>query len=250
MNLMSMIQAFLEFTGNKVNEKPPKRLFSPECELYNDLQKGDIVAVRTSDTFYSAIISEFTKSPYSHVQIHTEKGYAISAEINGVGFIDMIEQNMKGIKEVDILRLKGGLSREQRMMIESKAYKSILAPYDYEHLVRFPFLTSSAAAKYSGNKAFICSEHVAWCYHNAGIDLVADKPEAVEAPADIAKSDALEYIGTYINGTKVTDNYFNKFMKNEISFIERLTSKVLGLFTKKDDFYVGLDTNKSKMMEK
>lgn len=247
---MTIIQALIEFLGNKVNKKPPVRLFVPECDLYNDLQKGDIVAVRTSDTFYSAIISEFTKSPYSHVQIHTEKGYAISAEMNGVGFIDMIEQNLKGIKDVDIFRLKGGLSREQRMMVESKAYKSILIPYDYEHLVSFPFLSSTGAAKYSGNKAFICSEHVAWCYYNAGIDLVADKPEAVEAPVDIAKSDALEYIGTYINGEKLDGNHFNDFMDVEISFIGKLTSKLLGLFSKKDEFYAGLYFNKSKMMEK
>lgn len=250
MNILTMIQALIEFLGNKVNDKPPKRLFSPECDLYKDLEKGDVIMVRTSSTFYSGIISEFTNSPYSHSQIHTENGYVISAEMNGIGFLDMIERNMKGIKEVDILRLKNGLSREQRMMIESKAYKSILTPYDYIHLVKFPFLTSSGAAKYSGNKAFICSEHVAWCYHNAGIDLVADRPEAVEAPVDIAKSDALEYIGTYVEGSKVDGNYLNKFMSNEITFLQKLTSRLIGLFAKKDEFYAGLEINKSKMLEK
>jgi hypothetical protein len=248
MNIIYAIQALIEFLGNKVKEQPPKRIFDPECDLYNDLEKCDIMAVRTSGTFYSGIISEFTKSPYSHTQLHTESGYAISAEPNGVGFVDPIEENKKGNEVIDIFRLKGGLTRDQRMKIESKAYKSILVPYNYINLFKFPFLTSSSAVKYSGNKAFICSEHVAWCYHNAGLDLVSDRPENIEAPVDIAKSDALEYIGTYVKGVKLKENFSNKFMGEEVTFLQKLTSRLIGLFTKKDEFYSGLQVNKSKML--
>lgn len=248
MNIKLFIQSVVEFFGNKVHEKPPKRIFDPSSDLYSDLEKGDVVLVRTSDAFYSGVISEFTKSPYSHSQIHIKDGYAISAEPNGVGFVDMLEDNFKGNKDVDVFRFKGGLSRDQRLIIESKAYKTILMPYDYEHLVRFPFLSKKAIAKYAGNKAFICSEHVAWCYDNAGIDLVEGRPETIEAPGDIGRSDKLEYVGTYVEGKKV-DNFSNKFMDRETSFIAKLATKLLELFTKDSAYAEGLKVNKTKMLK-
>lgn len=250
--MMKQLQKALDFlSGNKAKKTPPRRVFDPKMyDIYNDLQKGDIIMKRMTGTFYSGVICHMTDSPYSHAEIHIEDGYVISATPHGVGFVDEVEENAKGKNTLDILRLKDGLTREQRLIIEAKSYKTLLRPYDYINLVSFPFMSDKKAAKYSGNKAYICSEHVSWAYKNAGIDLIANRPEAIEAPADIAKSDALEYIGTYEDGNKKLEgNYRNKFIDEEISWLQKLSAKFMGIFTKKDEFYQGLEVNRSEMLK-
>lgn len=257
--LMYLIQQFLNWIGpeGKVSDKPIKRNFEvPDCDLAKDVKPGDIVLYRFGgkDDFTGGIISHMTSSPYSHAEIHIKEGHNVSATSHGIGFVDLFRNNIKGKKaviggiqpfNVDVFRLKGDLTRDQRLIIESKVYKSLLMPYDYINLAWFNYLTESGAAKRAGNDSYICSEHVAWAYSNAGIDLIKDRPESIEAPADIGRSDTLEYIGTYVEGRKLKDDFRNRFMDEENSNLQKLISTFIGLFTKKDEYYQGVALNKS-----
>lgn len=238
---------------DKAKMSPPMRDFDVQdnFDLVRDLQPGDIILYRFGgpNDFTGGVISHITSSPYSHAELHIKDGYDISAGSHGVGFVDLLRQNIVEEKSynVDIFRVPGGLPREKRLIIEAKAYQTVLMPYDYINLAGFPYLKDEKAVARSGNEAYICSEHVAWCYYNAGIDLIKATPEAIEAPADIGRSDQLEYIGTYVNGKKVVANFANEFMGEETAWLQELTSKFMGLFTKRDEFYRGLYLNKTKL---
>lgn len=256
--LMYLIQQLLNWLGpeGKVSDKPLERKFDvPDCDLVRDVQPGDIIVYRfgSKDDFTGGIISHMTSSPYSHAELHIKDGHDISATSHGIGFVDLFQNNIKGKKaviggiqpfNVDVFRLKGGLSREQRLIIEAKAFESLLMPYDYINLAWFNYFTPEGAAKRAGNEAYICSEHVAWAYNNAGIDLIKDRPESIEAPADIGRSDVLEYIGTYVEGVKLQDDLRNKFLDEEYSNLQKLISTFMGLFSKKDEYYQGVAINK------
>lgn len=247
---MKEIQKTIDFlSGKKAKDKMPKRKFDPtKYDLYNDIREGDIIVTRLEGSFYGGVICHMTSSPYPHAEIHIEDGYVISATPHGVGFVDEIKDNIKRKGRLDVLRLKDGLTREQRLIIQEKAYETLLKPYDYFNLVSFPFMSDEKAAQYSGNRAYICSEHVSWTYKNAGIDLIAKRPEAIEAPVDIAKSDALVYIGTYENGNRMNGEFRNEFIDEEISWLQKLASKFMGIFSKRDEYYEGLEINRSKML--
>lgn len=259
--MLRIIQFILQIFNKeaRINERPPQRDFEiPDCDLVRDVQPGDIILYRFGgpDDFTGGVISHMTSSPYSHAEIHIKDGYDISATSNGVGFVDLYRYNLMGKKAViggvqpftvDVFRAVNGLSREKRLIIESKAYKSILMPYDYFNLFAFPFLKTEKAVEMAGNDAYICSEHVAWCYDNAGIDLIKDSPESIEAPADLGRSDQVEYIGTYREGKKLSTNYANEFIDENYSDLQKLISTFMGLFSKRDEFYKGIYLNKSKL---
>jgi hypothetical protein len=246
---------------NKIHMQPPERNFSGDCDLKRDLKSGDIILYRFvgKNDISGGVISHLTSSPYSHAEIHIKDGYTIAATSNGLSFRDLLKYNIKQYKpslgpskkgqtlNVDLFRFKSGLSREQRLIIEAKALETLAMPYDYLNLFTFPFLSGKQALRKSGNDAYICSEHVAWCYKNAGIDLIEDKPEAIEAPADLGYSEKLTYIGTYVEGKKIESNYKNKLMNQEYSLLQKFISSLMGLFSKKDEFYKGLKDNKAVM---
>jgi hypothetical protein len=95
-----------------------------------------------------------------------------------------------------------------------KAFQSLAKPYDYFLLFAFPFFTDKMATGRATNGAFICSENVAWCYHEAGIDLTGKgTPTAMEAPADIAASKKLNWLGFYDHTNKVSDGVRNEWHK-------------------------------------
>ena len=132
------------------------------------LQKGDIILYRGEyKSFTSALIMEFTCSPYSHAEIYVGDGWSVSAERYGISLEDHCNTEF-----IDIMRLGGGLSREQRGIVLEKAYQSLAKPYAYLGLLGFPFGSEKAAARRSANEAYICSEVTAWCYKEAGIDLI------------------------------------------------------------------------------
>ncbi len=250
--MLKFIQNVLNIIVPKDRAKmtPPSRDFEvPECDLVKDLKPGDIVLCRFAGPkdFTGGVITHITSSPYSHAEIHIKDGYDISAGSHGVGFIDLLKRNLVKKHNIDIFRVPGGLSRQKRLIIEAKAYQTVLMPYDYFNLVGFPYFKNKEAVAKSGNEAYICSEHVAWCYYNANIDLIKDRPESIEAPADLGRSDQLEYIGTYVEGMKTETNFANEFMGEEWSMLQKLVSKFMGLFTKKDEFYRGLYLNKEKL---
>jgi len=190
--------------------KPIQKLYTNE--FTEDLKKGDIILHRATGKLVSSLISDFTNSPYSHAEIYIGDGWCVSAEAKGVTFSDEINS-----KFIDVMRYKGdpskdekGLSRDERGIILEKAYQSLAKPYAFLKLFRFVlYYGPRFIAKRAGKRAFICSELTAWCYKNADIDLIPGKPEDIEAPADIANSDKLEWIGAWNGSVKVKDAKLN-----------------------------------------
>lgn len=252
MDLNKVFQNVIDFIDPKEKAKtvPPKREFNVKnWDLANDLQEADIILFRFGGekNFSGGVISRLTSSPYCHADIHVKNGFTIDAIASGMSYEDLYKQNIFGNgsfkNRVDIFRAPN-LTREQRLIILAKLQLSLAMPYDFFNLLGFPFLSKKEALKLSANHAYICSENVAWCYHNAGLDLIADTPEAIEAPADIGHSNLLNYIGTYENGMKMKENYRNKFIDEEFSGIENFVSNFIGLFSNKDEYYEKIATNK------
>ena len=232
--------------------------FKRKCKLrveaheYHDndltaiLQKGDIILYRGEyRSFTSALIMEFTRSPYSHAEIYVGDGWSISAERYGISLEDHCNSGF-----IDIMRSKGGLSREQRGIVLEKAYQSLAKPYEYIGLIGFPFGGENAAARRSANQAYICSEVTAWCYKEAGIDLIADKPEAIEAPADLAKSPKLQWLGAWRGAKPFPAAEHNKFHKLQLNkkagFAKWLVKNVADLLSEKDEYYERLRAEHDK----
>jgi hypothetical protein len=206
-------------------------------ELTEFLQKGDIILYRGEyRSLTSALIMEFTRSPYSHADIYVGDGWCISAERYGLSLEDHCNTEF-----IDLLRLKSGLSREQRAIVLEKAYQSLAKPYEYLGLLGFPFGSEKAAARRSANQAYICSEVTAWCYKEAGIDLIQDRPEAIEAPADLARSPELEWLGAWKAGRPFPGAEHNKFHKLQLNkkagFAKWLVKNVADLLSERDEYY-------------
>jgi len=261
--MLFIIQGFLRqfVKREKVTHVPPERKFEVdyETDYMKTLQEGDIILYRFGGPkdFMGGVISHHTSSPYCHAEIHIKDGYDISAGSHGVSFVDGYAYNIYGRRPVvgikklypkmDILRLKGGLSREQRLTIQAKAYQSLLLPYDYASLFFFPFAGPKAIARMAGNNAYMCSEITAWCYENAGIDLIKASASSIEAPADIGRSDLLEYVGTFWRGQKLVGEHQNEFIDEDYGLFQKLVAKLLGLFSKRDEYYEGLYLNKTML---
>lgn len=259
---MTFIQKALNKLGpdGKASKTPPSRSFKVDknIDFYKDLEPGDIILYRFGGKkdFTGGVICEMTSSPYSHSAIHITDAYEIGAGSHGVSFVDAYNNNVNGRHAViggahfsgmDIFRLKGGLSREQRLIIQAKLMQALLLPYDYLNLFGFPFMKNRSAVKRAGNDAYICSELTAWAYKNAGIDIVKGKPESIEAPCDVALSDVIDYIGTYVRGKKLEGDHRNKFLDEEYSVLSKLVSNFMGLFSRKDEFYAGIALNKEPL---
>jgi hypothetical protein len=207
------------------------------------LEKGDIILYRGEfRQFLAALIMEFTRSPYSHVDIYVGDGWSISAEAYGMTLHDHCNTDF-----IDIMRLKGGLPRETRAIVLEKAYQSLAKPYEYLGFLGFPFGSEKAAARRSANEAYICSENVAWCYKKADIDLIEGKPESIEAPADIAQCDKLEWLGSWKNGRPVSDVEIHKFHRDQLSkqagFARWLVKNVADRLSDRDEYYEKLRDN-------
>ena len=86
-----------------------------------------------------------------------------------------------------------------------------------------------------------CSEVTAWCYKKAGIDLIKDKPEAIEAPADLAKSSELEWLGAWRGAKPFAAAEHNKFHKLQLNkkagFAKWLVKNIADRFSERDEYY-------------
>lgn len=228
---------------------PPARNFivDTDSDLVKNLQPCDIVLYRFTGKkdLTGGVISYITSSPYSHAEIHMFDGYDVSAGAHGVTFTDIYWGNLVHGYVVDVLRLNREMTREERLIIQAKAYQAIHQPYDYTNLIFFPFMGAKAAAQKAGNDAYMCSELTAWAYNNAGIDLIKGKPESIEAPCDIGRSAILNYVGTFMGGKKISGDFRNQFIGEEYSFAAKMIAKLMGAFTVKDEYYKGLYLNKS-----
>jgi hypothetical protein len=246
--LDKIIQAVVDIIDprDKVLTTPPKRTFpvNLNTDLMQTIQPCDLVLYRFTGAsdFVGGITAHCTMSPYSHAELHMFDGYNIEAGVGGVGYSDLYYKAVIQTNHVDIFRLNRPLTREERLAIQSKAYQSIAKPYSYQGILFFPFLSNKAAVQYAGNKAFICSQLLNWCYENANIEFVVGK--ALEAPADLGRSTILDYMGTFINGKKQDGNYRNQFMSDEIfGFATKIADGLIDKFSVKDEFYKGLYLN-------
>ena len=218
----------------KLRIEPEEYYCSP---LTRFLKKGDIILYRGDlRRFLAALIMEFTRSPYAHADIYIGEGWSISAEAYGLTLHDHCNTGF-----IDIMRLKGGLAGEARDIVLGKAYQSLTKPYEYLGFLGFPFGSQKAAAKRSANEAYICSENVAWCYKKAGIDLIEGKPESIEAPADLAHSDKLEWLGCWRMGNPVKDAAIHRFHSDQLNskgrFAKWLVKNVADPLSQRDEHY-------------
>ena len=230
----------MRFGWNPFRKKCKLRIKPSEYydnDLTRFLEKGDVLLYRGQfKNFLSALIMEFTNSPYAHADIYVGDGWSISAESYGITLNDHCNSEF-----IDVMRLKGGLSRENRGIILEKAYQSLAKPYEYFGLLVFPFGTEKAAAERSANAAYFCSELVAWCYSEAKIDLIEGKPEAIEAPADLAHSDKLEWLGSWRNGQPFDEAKMHEFHKFQLNkkggFAKWLINKIVDKISGRDEYY-------------
>jgi hypothetical protein len=212
----------------------PYKIVSPLTEV---LLPGDIILYRAwGYQIMGGLITDFTKSPYSHAEIYTGDGWSIEAGARGVSFNNAFHTNI-----VDILRWKSGLSNDQRRVIIGKAYQSLAKPYEYLLLLGFPFISRKAAIQRAANQAFVCSEIVAWCYGEAGLKVCENmKPTSVRAPADFGLSKNFEWIGFYHNAEKVLDgerNVWHMIQGKRNCFARFVIEFLINPLTKKDEYY-------------
>jgi hypothetical protein len=236
-------------SSERVAVVPPPRDIPMDMnsDFVKTLQPCDIVLYRFrgEKDIIGGVTAYITSSPYSHAEVVIENGYTISAASHGITFIDVFKQNLVNGHHLDIFRLNRLITREERIIIQGKALKTIAMPYDYANLVLFPFIGKKKAIQLSGNLAYMCSEHVAWCYDNASISLITGRPTAIDSPADLGRSNVLNYIGTFVDGKKVAGDFRNEFTDEKFSAATQIIANIMGLASNKDEYYKGLYLNKT-----
>ena len=180
------------------------------------LKPGDILLWRGSkgDPLAAAIML-FTDSPYSHAELYMGGGWSIGAEVNGVGYNPAMgtgrNVSSPGDAWVDVVRLKGGLSRSQERILLGEAEAQLDKPYGVvDGVLGFPWPGRRARVLRATYASYGCSELVSYCYEHAGARLSPSEPPYV-APADIGHAPNVEYLCS-VYGQRVLDkgHYFNK----------------------------------------
>jgi hypothetical protein len=204
-------------------------------KLTEVLQKGDIMLYRAKGSqVLGSLIAEFTRSPYSHADIYVGDGWSIGALGQGMSLDNHFHTDF-----VDILRCPT-MTETQRDVIVGKAFQQLAKPYEYLLLFSFPFLTKKAAAKRAANQAFMCSEVTAWCYKQAGIDLLSKTLESTEAPADIGMAKKLEFVTSFYKGEPCPDakrNVRHAYSKKSNWFSRLLIKWIADPNSTRDEYY-------------
>jgi cell wall-associated NlpC family hydrolase len=226
----------------------PYKIESPLTDI---LQKGDVILYRAKgNQLLGGLECDVTDSPYSHCEIYTGDGWSIEAGAYGVTF----GNGFHDYTGVDILRWKKGLSDEQRTQLVGMAYRQLAKPYEYIELFAFPYLSRKAAIKRAANKAFICSELVAWCYTEIGLNPNDNKnPTSIQAPADFGFSDNFNWLGCYSQGQKVEGvkrNQWSDAVSGKPNWFSKfLVWMLVEPFSKREDYYEQLKKSQ-KIMSK
>jgi hypothetical protein len=216
--------------------KIPYEIQSPMTDF---MQKGDVILYRAEgNQILGGLESDITDSPYSHAELYTGKGWSIEAGNWGVSF----SKAFHTYKGVDIFRWKGGLSADQQNQLAKTAYRELAAPYYYIDLFAFPYLSRKTAAKMAANGAFICSELVAWCYDQIGLNPVDNNlPVTIDAPADLGISDHFDWLGCYNNSVKIDGierNVWNDALQGKPNWLAKLIVALLVTpFSNKQEYY-------------
>ena len=209
-----------------------------DSALIRSLRIGDLIFVRAVEgEFLQSLITEFTSSPYTHVAVYVGDGWCISSEAYGISYEGELLH-----KFVDVMKVRGGLTKAQQSAIVAAAQSTLGRCYGYGTLFRFPFLSEHAAE--IGGTAYVCSEHAALTLAAGGIDVTpASMPSPIPAPADIAHAENLVWIGSWNNGEPVPDARLNERhpLQGEPSKLARLMVRVIAdPFSKNDEYYRSL----------
>ena len=216
---------------SRLRGHPPYR--SPLADRF---QPADIVLHRAGGDVLVGLIASFTSSPYSHAELYAGDGWSISAEARSISYVTC---DRGGDAFVDVVRAAGGLTPAQQEAILQRARATLDFPCEITLLFGFPFLSHRAALRRARNDAFICAEHVAWCYRHAGIVLVPGRPESIITSADLA-GDAVSYVGSWWRGRPVDDAHLNRRHAAQpplSALAERLVATVANPRSTRDDHY-------------
>jgi hypothetical protein len=148
---------------------------------------GDFGIIK-SNGIAARLIQIGTVSRWNHAFIYIGDGKIIEA------------MPSKGITISDISKYKKiawnqhqGLNDDQRMQIAKKAKDLIGTTYGFLdifilglRILGLKFLGGKFLEKLAMRQGIICSELVAICYQNAGVDLI-EKPEYLVTPGDLAE---------------------------------------------------------------
>lgn len=215
-----------------------------ESDFTNDAQPGDVVLYRGKRSkILCAGIQLFTSSAYNHVSIYDKDGWTIGAGAFGTTY-----ENFPQTEAYDIFRLSKVDAETQAKILEA-AKSKIGRAYSYEGGFIFPFLSSKRIKKLSLDRMHNCSEMVALSYKDAGKDLINIKigQEAIIAPADIARSKKLEYIGTYYKGKlysrELRNIYSPELQGSKTNIFAKIIIFLFKKWSKRDEFYSDMFVN-------
>jgi hypothetical protein len=154
------------------------------------LEIGDIVLYKAGDDFFSKCVRFFTKSNYVHVSMLVSNDLVIEANWNKKSNIVPFRYNQK---KMEIYRVIGGLTTEQKFVLLKSSYLFLNKKYDYPqifgYIVKY-FFKSKSNIFNSPNK-IICSELIDRSYLKAGIDLLSENLDGDISPDEIIKSNKL-----------------------------------------------------------
>ena len=224
----------LLFPGRGARPGPPRA-----SALSAALRPGDVVLHRDQGDLLGGLIGHFTASPYSHAELYYGGGWSLSAEAHGIAFA---ATDRGGRAFVDVCRHPGlSAARTRRLLAAARA--TLARRYEFTLLFGFPYLARRAVLRRAANRGYICSEHVAWAYRQAGVILVPERPQSLHAPADLAHSPALRYVASFHGCAPVTGAQLNHYHPRQgrrswlaVALIELLAKPV----SLRDEYYRAL----------
>jgi len=175
-------------------------------DLVKDVKRGDILLM-SNNTFLGRAIQKITKSVYSHAEIYIGGGDCVGATNKmGQGVrVRPLSWNIKRFYRIDIFRWPN-LSEDKAEKVCQNALKHVGENYNYLELFLFPLtfiLPDRWKNPLASKHAKICSELVTRSYKEAGIDIIPNKTEGQESPADIGRAKSLRWVGAYKGGWKI-----------------------------------------------
>lgn len=147
---------------------------------------GDYFVIGAGTHPAALVIETFTGSLYYHAGIYVGNGTVIEAQPEGVNYAPV-----NSWANGRILWSCEELSDAQREAIVTSAKAALGTPYSWLDILAlglsaWGITPSWVWARLSRQDRLICSQLVARCYQNAGVDLCPGKPDSRITPGDLA----------------------------------------------------------------
>ncbi len=158
-----------------------------------ELEVGDVILYKGGEGILSRAVQFFTKSKYSHVAMMISDTLLIEAnwykKSNTITF-----QYDKG--KMEIYRVNGGLSVEQKLTLLEHCYGFLNKKYDYPQILGYilRFFNKNKINTFNSSNKLICSELIDRAYLKVGVDLSNEHYVGDVTPEDIVKSEKLKRI--------------------------------------------------------